>query len=80
MKYFLAVAVLSLLSIATTTPLNAKDYSNILVQVRTALNLMDDNAIKSYGVNPSVLLFRDQINNLIPQDVLQLGRAQVKLP
>ena len=80
MKLLLAVAVLSLLSIATTAPLNAKDYSNILVQVGTALNLMDNNAIKSYGVDPSVLLFRDQINSLIPQDVLQLGRSQVKLP
>ena len=75
-----AVSVLSLLSISTSAPLDKEDLTNILVKVGTALNLMDDNAIQSYGVDPSILLFRDQINDLIPQDVLELGRGQVKLP
>ena len=80
MMLVFAVSVLSLLSITTSAPLDGKDLTKILVQVGTALNLMDDNAIQSYGVDPSILLFRDQINNLIPEDVLELGRGQVKLP
>ena len=75
MKFVLAFAALTLLSIAGTAPLDGKDYVNILTRVGTALNLMDENTIKTYGVDPSILLFRDQINQLIPQDVLKNGQA-----
>ena len=75
MKFVLAFAALTLLSIAAAAPLDGKDYVSILTRVGTALNLMDENTIKTYGVDPSILLFRDQINQLIPQDVLKNGQA-----
>ena len=80
MKLLFAITVLTFLSCVTSAPLDAEDYLDILTQVGTALNLMDDEAIKAYGVDPSILLFRDQINKLIPQDVLKTGQAGVKLP
>ena len=80
MKLLFAITVLTLLLCVTSAPLDAEDYLDILTQVGTALNLMDDEAIKAYGVDPSILLFRDQINKLIPQDVLKTGQAGVKLP
>ena len=80
MKLLFAVTVLTILSCVTSAALDAEDYLDILTQVGTALNLMDDEAIKAYGVDPSILLFRDQINKLIPQDVLKTGQAGVKLP
>ena len=75
MKFLLAIAALTLLSISTAAPLDGKDYVSILTRVGTALNLMDENTIKTYGVDPGILLFRDQINQLIPQDVLKNGQA-----
>ena len=80
MKLVFAIVALTYLSISTSAPLDGKDYFDILTRVGTALNLMDDDAIRAYGIDPSILLFRTEINKLIPPELLKAGQAQVKLP
>ena len=78
---FLDMKVLSLLLVAycilfmdtvTGGPIN---YPAILKSVAMALNGLDDETIKSYGIDPGMLKFRDELNSVIPQDLTKTIRV-----
>ena len=51
------------------------DYPAILKSVVMALNGLDDETIKSYGIDPGMLKFRDELNSVIPQDLTKTIRV-----
>ena len=51
------------------------DYPTILKGVAMALNALDDKTIQSYGIDPAMLTFREELNNVFPQDILNTIRV-----
>ena len=69
---FLLFTAIILFTTAVARPM---DYPAILKGVGMALNALDDKTIQSFGIDPAMLQFRNELNNVIPQDIMKTIRV-----
>ena len=78
MKLCMLIVGLTLISMCASAPAQI-DLNDIpWVKIVMALETLDDSTIKAYGIDPSVLLFRDQLKAMIPAELLQLAQQNGK--
>ena len=69
---FLLFAATVLFSTTVAGPI---DYPSFLKGVDMALIVLDDKTIQSYGIDPEMLKLRDELNKVIPQDIMKTIRV-----
>ena len=69
---FLLFAATILLTTTVAGPIDNPSLALVkaLADKGVATAFLKDKTIQSYGIDPRMLKFRDEVNNLIPQDVL----------
>ena len=75
MKVFALLIAVIVLFTSAIAEKKEIDYANLLKDVSMALNVLTEKQVRALGIDHSILQLRDELNQVVPEDILKTIRV-----